>query len=132
MTLPTPSSDLPTLVSWIQDFLDQKKAEDIKCLQAPAERMVEYMIIASGQSQRHVGALAHGLYEELKHQGFKPLSLEGLPHCDWVILDLGAVMVHLFRHQVRLFYHLEDLWDKTLQPSHPPIPSDDSTDKADE
>jgi len=68
------------------------------------------MIIASGRSNRHVAAIAEQLVEKLKRAGRKDLRIEGLPHCDWVLVDTGDVIVHIFRPEVRSFYNLEKLW----------------------
>ena len=68
------------------------------------------MIIASGRSNRHVAAIAEQLVDKLKSAGRKDLRIEGLPHCDWVLVDTGDVIVHIFRPEVRSFYNLEKLW----------------------
>lgn len=68
------------------------------------------MVIASGTSQRHVGAMAEHLRERLKRQGGHGIATEGQTHCDWVLIDAGDVIVHLFRPEVRSFYALEKMW----------------------
>ncbi len=68
------------------------------------------MIVASGRSQRHVGAIADQLRREVRKHGYGRPRLEGLPHCDWVLVDCGNVIVHVFRPEVREFYNLEKLW----------------------
>ena len=68
------------------------------------------MVIASGRSQRHVNAIADQLSRTLKKAGVKGAKVEGLPHCDWVLIDTGDVVVHVFRPEVRSFYNLEKLW----------------------
>jgi ribosome-associated protein len=68
------------------------------------------MVVASGRSQRHVGAIADQLRDKLKDDGFRDLRIEGLPHCDWVLIDAGDVIVHIFRPEVRQFYNLEKMW----------------------
>lgn len=72
--------------------------------------MADYMIVASGRSQRHVGAVADQLTKKLKSQGYGKAHVEGMPHCDWVLIDAGDVIVHVFRPEVREFYNLERLW----------------------
>jgi len=67
------------------------------------------MVIASGQSARHVGALADHVVDALKEVGMRPL-VEGDTQCDWVLIDAGDVVVHLFRPEVRAFYNLEKMW----------------------
>jgi len=68
------------------------------------------MIVASGRSNRHVGAIADQLVEKLKGDGRKDLRIEGMPNADWVLVDAGDVIVHIFRPEVRSFYNLEKLW----------------------
>jgi ribosome-associated protein len=68
------------------------------------------MVIATGRSNRHVSAIADQLIERLKAEGFRNLRIEGVPQCDWVLVDSGDVVVHLFRPEVRTFYNLEKLW----------------------
>lgn len=72
--------------------------------------IADYLIIASGNSQRQVGSMAELLREELKKKGLQNLHLEGIPQCDWVLLDAGDVIVHLFRPEIRTFYNLEKMW----------------------
>lgn len=68
------------------------------------------MVIASGRSQRHVGALADHLQRRLKEAGYGRCRVEGMPACDWVLIDAGDVIVHIFRPEVRDFYRLEKIW----------------------
>lgn len=68
------------------------------------------MVIASGRSQRHVGAIAEQIREAFKKAGCYELRVEGLPACDWVLIDSGDVIVHIFRPEVREFYNLEKMW----------------------
>ncbi len=72
--------------------------------------VADTVIIASGRSQRHVGALADHLMHALKEAGAQHLRVEGMPHCDWVLVDAGDVVVHLFRPEVRSFYNIEKIW----------------------
>ena len=64
----------------------------------------------SGRSHRHVGAIADRLLGDLKEAGFGPVRVEGLPHCDWVLIDAGDLIVHVFRPEVREFYNIEKMW----------------------
>ena len=75
------------------------------------------MVVASGRSQRHVGALADHLIKALKGEGYGRVRVEGLPQGDWVLIDAGEVIVHLFRPEVREFYNLEKMWsaDRPLE-----------------
>jgi ribosome-associated protein len=72
------------------------------------------MVIATGRSQRHVAALAEHLRATLEEAGVRRLSIEGLRHGDWVLLDAGDVIIHLFRPEVRAFYNLEKMWGAAL------------------
>ena len=74
------------------------------------------MVVASGRSQRHVGAVAERIRERLKAGGGPIPAIEGLPQCDWVLIDAGDVIVHLFRPEVRAFYNLEKMWAADLPP----------------
>ena len=91
--------------------LDDDKAQDIVLIDLKGKSpMADTMIIASGRSHRHVGALADHLQRALKEQGLGKAKVEGLPHCDWVLIDAGDVIVHLFRPEVRTFYNIEKIW----------------------
>ncbi len=68
------------------------------------------MIIASGRSARHVSALADHLGRTVKETVGRSAKIEGLPNADWVLIDLGDIIVHLFRPEVRAFYNLEKIW----------------------
>lgn len=68
------------------------------------------MIIASGTSSRHVGALAQKIRERLEKRGVRNVRIEGLATSDWVVLDAGDVIVHIFRPEVRTFYNIEKMW----------------------
>jgi len=72
--------------------------------------VADTMIVASGRSHRHVGAIADHLLRALKESGHGRARVEGLPHCDWVLIDAGDVIVHLFRPEVRSFYNIEKIW----------------------
>lgn len=68
------------------------------------------MVVASGRSNRHVGAIAEQLLEKLKEAGEGAAKVEGVPQCDWVLVDTGDIIVHIFRPEVREFYNLEKMW----------------------
>ncbi len=70
----------------------------------------DHMIVTTGRSNRHVGAIAENVSKALKEAGIKTIHVEGLPNCDWVLIDSGDVIVHVFRPEVREFYNLERLW----------------------
>ncbi len=72
------------------------------------------MVIASGRSQRQIGAMAEHLAFALKQATGRAASVEGTQQCDWVLIDGGDVVVHLFRPEIRSFYNLEKMWGMTL------------------
>ncbi|MCQ8185182.1 ribosome silencing factor [Parvularcula maris] len=105
--------------------LDEEKAEEIVTIDLKGKSDVaDTLVIASGRSQRHVGALADKLQRELKDAGVQGIKTEGLPACDWVLIDAGDVIVHLFRPEVRGFYNLERIWaPERFPPASPDTPS---------
>lgn len=95
----------------IERALDADKAEDIETIDLRGQSAIaDYMIVASGRSTTQVTAMAKKLQERLKARGMAHTSLEGTEHGNWVILDAGDVIVHLFRPEVRSFYKIEDMW----------------------
>ena len=91
--------------------LEEAKAEEVTSIDVAKKTSVaDHMVIASGRSQTHVSAISDRLSRTLKAAGVKGAKPEGLPHCDWVLVDAGDVVVHLFRPEVRSFYNLEKLW----------------------
>jgi ribosome-associated protein len=100
-----------TVLSAVTASLDDDKAEDVVVIDLNGKTTIaDYMVIACGTSQRHVGAMADHLRERLKSMGIKSLAVEGKAQCDWVLIDAGDVVVHVFRPEVRAFYALERLW----------------------
>ena len=96
----------------VQETLDDDKAQDVVVIDLNGKTsMGDYMVIATGTSQRQVGAMANHLQENLKASGVKGVVAEGADQCDWVLLDAGDIIVHLFRPEVRSFYNLEKVWD---------------------
>jgi ribosome-associated protein len=75
--------------------------------------LADAMVVTSGRSHRHVGSVADRVVENLSKAGCRDLRVEGLPHCDWVLIDAGDVIVHVFRPEVRAFYALEKMWSGT-------------------
>ena len=91
--------------------LDDAKAEDTGTIDiAGKSALGDHMVVASGRSHRHVGAIADRLLKDLKNAGLGRARVEGLPHCDWVLIDAGEVIVHIFRPEVREFYNIEKMW----------------------
>ncbi|MDE0814073.1 MAG: ribosome silencing factor [Alphaproteobacteria bacterium] len=95
----------------IQTSLEDDKAEDIVTVELSGKTSIaDYMVIASGQSTRQVGAMADHIFRKLKATGLTGIVAEGQSNSDWVLIDAGDVIVHLFRPEVRSFYNLEKLW----------------------
>ena len=87
------------------------KAEDTVTIDLSGKSTIgDYMVVTCGRSNRHVGAVADRVLHDLKHAGVPDLRVEGMPHCDWVLIDAGDVIVHVFRPEVRAFYNLEKMW----------------------
>ena len=91
--------------------LEEAKAEDLVSIDITGKTTLgDYMVVASGRSQRHVAAMADRLLSDLKDAGGREIRVEGLRHGDWVLIDAGDVIVHLFRPEVRAFYNIEKMW----------------------
>jgi len=103
--------DAETLTAIILAKLDADKAEDVIAIDLKGSSpLADTIVIASGRSQRHVSALADHVLRALKDAGLGRAQVEGLPHADWVLIDAGDVIVHLFRPEVRAFYQIEKIW----------------------
>lgn len=97
--------------------LEDNKAEDESIIDLSGKStLADYMVIATGRSQRQVGAMADRLLEKLRAAGVKSVAVEGQPQCDWVLVDAGDIVVHLFRPEVREFYKLDKLWGPVAAP----------------
>lgn len=91
--------------------LDDAKAEGTVTIDIQNKSALgDFMVVASGRSHRHVGAIADRLVADLKQAGLGPVRVEGLRHCDWVLVDAGDLIVHIFRPEVREFYNIEKMW----------------------
>ena len=91
--------------------LDDMKAEDTVSIDLAGKSTIgDFMVVASGRSNRHVGAVASRVVEDLEKAGMRGLRVAGMPHCDWVLIDAGDVIVHVFRPEVRAFYNIEKMW----------------------
>lgn len=103
------------LLNTILSSLDQDKAEDIVAIDLASKTPIaDHMVVASGRSHRHVGALADKLIDRIKQAGFGNARVEGLNACDWVLIDAGDVVVHLFRPEVRDYYRIEKMWSADM------------------
>jgi ribosome-associated protein len=94
--------------------LDDMKAEDTTTIDLRNDSAIaDHMVVTSGRSNRHVGAVADQVLRDLREAGVTGLRVEGMPLCDWVLIDAGDVIVHVFRPEVRAFYNLEKMWSRT-------------------
>jgi len=99
------------LLKLVEKSLDDDKAENVIVIDLEGKtEIADFMVIANGTSQRQVGAMADHLQRKMKASGLKSVSTEGMPNCDWVLIDAGDIIVHLFRPEVRDFYNLDKMW----------------------
>ena len=110
------------LVGKILEWLDDAKAEAVVAIDIKGKTSIgDCMIVATGRTDRHVGAIADQLQRQLKEYGVSNVRCEGQQTCDWVLVDVGATIVHIFRPEVREFYNLEKMWSGERpgeQPAH--------------
>ena len=111
-TAPTSSDEsVEALHALILHQLDEDQAQEtISIPLAGKSSIADHMVIASGRSTRHVSAIAEKLAQRIKQEAGRHVRVEGLPNADWVLIDAGDVVVHLFRPEVRTFYNLERMW----------------------
>ena len=106
-----PSDTPDDLHELVLSQLEDDQAQEVVSIPLEGKSSVaDFMVIASGRSTRQVAAMAQKLAEKVKQNGFGPARVEGLPAADWVLIDAGDVVVHLFRPEVRSFYNLERMW----------------------
>ena len=100
-----------SMIDVVLDCLDDAKAEETVAVDITGKSsLADHMVVTSGRSQRHVGAVADQVVKALREAGYDKPRIEGLPHCDWVLVDAGDVIVHIFRPEVREFYNIEKMW----------------------
>jgi len=99
--------------------LESNKAEDVVAINLIGKAsFADHMVIATGTSQRHVASMAVHLKEKMKTTGLKEVMLEGTTQNDWVLIDGGDVIVHLFTHEIREFYAIEKIWSGDMPQSN--------------
>ena len=101
----------PKMIDVVLHTLEDAKAEETVAIDiAGKSSLADNMVVTSGRSNRHVSAIADQLVKSLRESGFGKPRIEGLPHADWVLVDAGDVIVHIFRPEVREFYNIEKMW----------------------
>ena len=101
--------DSAALVDRIVHWLDDAKAEDVAVVDLKGKTSIgDFMVIATGRSDRHVNAVAEQILQSLKDEGLERVRVEGQPQCDWVLIDTGDIIVHVFQPEIRAFYHMRD------------------------
>ena len=101
-----------TLLNTVLESLDDSKSEGTEHIDISGKSSVaDHMIVTSGRSHRHVSAVADRLLRDLKDEGYGTPKVEGMPACDWVLVDAGDIVIHIFRPEVRDFYNLEKMWN---------------------
>ena len=109
MTQVPPSAD--EMLEAVKASLDHDKADGVVVIDLAGKTTIaDFMIVASGTSKRHVAAMADHILARMKDMGATWVAVEGIGHCDWVLIDIGDLLVHLFRPEIREFYALERLW----------------------
>ncbi|WP_048644840.1 ribosome silencing factor [Nitratireductor soli] len=113
--MPSPAGASKNLVSQAVETaiasLEDSKAENIVSIDIQGKSpLADHMIVASGRSHRHVAAVADHLIRALKEAGLGAARVEGLSGADWVLIDSGDIIVHVFRPEVREFYNIEKMW----------------------
>jgi ribosome-associated protein len=105
----------------VQTSLDDSKGEEIATIDIIGKSsLADYMVVASGRSQRHVAAMAERLLDDLNAAGSPHARIEGMNSADWVLIDTGDIIVHIFRPEIRAFYNLEKMW----RAEHPAAPTE--------
>ncbi|MBY0565092.1 MAG: ribosome silencing factor [Hyphomonadaceae bacterium] len=117
---PAPGIDVDAVTQVVLTSLEDDKAEEITAIDIRGKSsFADMMVVASGRSSRHVGALADHVMRKLKDAGVSDVRIEGMPQADWVLVDAGDVVVHLFRPEVRAFYNIEKIWAANPGPGLP-------------
>lgn len=107
------------LLDLVLTALEDAKAEDTIAIDITGKSSLsDHMVVTSGRSNRHVGAVADQLVKALREEGYAKPRIEGLPAADWVLVDAGDVIVHIFRPEVREFYNIEKMWSADFGEAH--------------
>lgn len=107
---PTPTPEIKMIDVVLQSLEDAKAEQTVAIDITGKSALADHMVVTSGRSNRHVSAVADQVMKALRENGFSKPRIEGLPHADWVLVDGGDVIVHIFRPEVREFYNIEKMW----------------------
>lgn len=119
----TDTDQVEALHALVLSSLDDDQAVEVVSIPlAGKSSIADYMVVASGKSTRQVASMAQKLAEKIKGEFRRTARVEGLPNADWVLIDAGDVIVHLFRPEVRSFYNLERMWSFGDAPPPPVQP----------
>ena len=111
LAMNTQAADVQACLKVVHEALEDVKAKDILALDVSSiSNVADAIVIASGTSTRHIKALADNVAEEARKAGFRPLGVEGERDAEWILIDLGFVVVHVMLPTARKFYDLESLW----------------------
>ena len=127
MMAPSPARQAPAaapapeapIIDIVLKSLDDAKAEETVAIDITGKSSLsDHLVVTSGRSHRHVGAMAEQLVKDLREAGYGKPRLEGMPANDWVLVDAGDVIIHIFRPEVREFYNIEKLWSADFADTH--------------
>jgi ribosome-associated protein len=107
---PAPTPEIKMIDIVLQSLDDAKAEQTVSIDIAGKSSLADFMVVTSGRSNRHVSAVADQVMKAMRDGGFSKPRVEGLPHADWVLVDGGDVIVHIFRPEVREFYNIEKMW----------------------
>lgn len=120
---PAPSALESLLAKTVMTSLEDAKAEDVVAIDLTGRTtLADLMIIATGRSSTHVGAIAERIVKACRDKGFRTPRIEGQPVNDWVLIDAGDAIIHIFRPDIRQFYNLEKMWAPE-RPAEPRVPT---------
>lgn len=111
----TTRPDAPETLKLVLAQLEDAKAEDTITIDLTGKTTIgDYMVVTSGRSNRQVASIADRLLKAFAEAGIKGVRVEGMPHGDWVLIDAGDLVIHVFRPEVRAFYNLEKMWSADI------------------